>query len=142
MIVFKKLKIIFLSFLKSIKKKQHVERLHVLNVLVKPHGKRPLKRVTYWKNNPIDFLEISFSCKIYSMKREQRGRCSGVGSLFNQPWLQSLPSYFGISVSLFLCCQLFQSPEALFSVTIPEVHSIHFLESLAESLYNSLRAMV
>ena len=48
-----KLEILFVLFLKNIKKKQHEERSHILNALVEVYGKKKkdLENVTFWKNN-------------------------------------------------------------------------------------------
>lgn len=66
-------------------KKQQAERSHVLNVLAKPHGKRLFKKVTYWKNNQIDSLEVRFSWEAYNMMGEQRVGVLEWVSLHNQP---------------------------------------------------------
>ena len=52
---FFKLGILFVLFLKNIKKKQHAERSHILNALVQAYGKKKKKKklenVTFWENN-------------------------------------------------------------------------------------------
>lgn len=40
MIIFLKLGILFVLFLKNIKKKQHAERSHILNALIQAYGKK------------------------------------------------------------------------------------------------------
>ena len=96
-----KLEILFVLFLKNIKKKQHAERSHILNALVEAYGKKKKKtwkmllfgrttELIFWKL----FLLFSHSVvsdslrprglhharyKACTLKGEQKARCSGMG---------------------------------------------------------------
>ena len=78
------------------------------------------------------------------MKGEQRGRSSGMSDTIQSALVVILLLMFWHLCSIVFynsIVPLFQSPETLFSVTVPEMYLIYFLQKLAESLYNSLKVM-